>query len=150
VSGAYTDARLKNDYFGKNAYTGKPGVLAPAGQQLPVTPPVKLNAIARYTFPLGEYKGHLQGALVYSESSWADLRTNERNTIGKQGAYELVDFTTGIENDRLTFEIYVKNAFNGRGDIYRYPECPAQVCGAQTYRIVYSPRTIGVRLGQKF
>lgn len=150
VSGAYTDARLKNDYFGKNAYTGKPGVLAPAGQQLPVTPPVKLNAIARYTFPLGEYKGHLQGALVYSESSWADLRTNERNTIGKQGAYELVDFTTGIENDRLTFEIYVKNAFNGRGDIYRYPECPAQVCGAQTYRVVYTPRTIGVRLGQKF
>ena len=144
VSGSYTDARLKNDYL-----KGKT-LLAPAGQQLPVTAPVKLNAIARYTVPVGRVKAHVQGALVYSESSWADLRTVERNIVGKQGAYELLDLTAGIENDRISVELYVKNAFDGRGDIYRYAECATQVCGAETYRVVYTPRTIGLRFGQKF
>ena len=144
VSGSYTDARLKNDYFKGTT------LLAPAGQQLPVTPPVKLNALARYTFPIGKYKAHVQGALVYQQSSWADLRTLQRGIAGKQGAYELVDLTTGIETDMMTFEIFMKNAFNGRGDIYRYAECATQVCGAETYRVIYTPRTIGVRFGHKF
>ena len=144
ASGSYTDARLKNDYLKGTK------VLAPAGQQLPVTAPVKLNAIARYSFPVGANRGHVQGALVYSESSWADLRTLERSIIGKQNAYELVDFTTGLENERWTFEVYLKNAFNGRGDIYRYSECAIAVCGTQAYRVVYTPRTVGVRFGQKF
>ena len=125
--------------------------LAPNGQTLPVTPAFKGNFVARYSFPLGDdWQAHVQGAAVYQSSSWADLRSAERQILGRQKAYGSFDVATGIEKGGMTIELFGKNIFDRRGQVYRSSECAASVCGAETYVVPILPREIGIRVGQKF
>ncbi|MEI9906233.1 MAG: TonB-dependent receptor [Asticcacaulis sp.] len=99
VSGAYTDAKTKNnlctfdgdtqaDCSGtvttyETLYdTGSPVltptdhqdfIAAPKGTRLPVTPKVKLSANGRYTWD-GEHKPYLQAVVAYQGSAPSDLR----------------------------------------------------------------------------
>jgi iron complex outermembrane recepter protein len=125
---------------------------APAGQQLPNTPKFKGNLTARYKLdPIGEWQPHLQGSLVYQSAVWADLRTVQREDLGQQPAYALVDASLGAEKDGLGIEFFVNNAFNRLAENYRYAECNAAVCGEQAvYANVYKPRMIGLKFSQKF
>ena len=136
---------------------------APNGQTLPVTPNFKANAVARYSFEIGpDWQAHVQGAAVYQSSSWADLRSYERSLLGRQKAYGSFDFTAGLEHGRSTIELFAKNVFDRRGQIYRSAECAAAVCaysGPTDYAgdveggvhvSVIQPRTVGIRLGQRF
>ena len=157
ASATYVDAKLTTNYcsngLGANAACTLPAgnkVLAPDGQELPVTPKFKGNVIARYNFPVGAFDAHVQAAATYQTKSWTDLRTVERGIIGRQNAYANVDLTAGAAKDSFTFEFYVKNLFDKRGDITRYAECIETVCGSQVYRVVTTPRSFGVRFGQKF
>jgi iron complex outermembrane receptor protein len=138
---------------------------APAGQQLPVQPRMKANMVGRYEFPLAGMRAHAQAAVVYSDAAWSDLRTDERELLGKQPSYSLVDFTFGAENDSWGLELFVKNAFDKRAVLSRFTECaefkpfnpdtdtaPNEVplCGAQPYNVVTNPRTVGVTFTKKF
>ena len=146
---AYTDAKLAQDFCNGDCSTNP--VTAPKGEQLPVTPKFKMNATARYEFDLMDLKSHLQGSLVYQSSSWSDLLTDDRNTLGLQRGYTTVDFSAGIEKDRWSLEVTLLNAFDTRAQLYRYSECTISVCGAgTTYVVPNKPRTISVRLGAKF
>jgi outer membrane receptor protein involved in Fe transport len=125
---------------------------APVGQQLPTTPKFKGNLTGHYNLAsIGGWQPHLQGSLVYQSAVWADLRTVQREALGQQPAFALVDASIGAQKDALEVELFVNNAFNRLAENYRYAECNATVCGAQAvYANVYKPRLIGVKFAQKF
>jgi outer membrane receptor protein involved in Fe transport len=167
---AFIDSELKDDYCGiADPVTSKPITNCPAGvdsgipeigifqgpqatkgTELPVSPKFKGNMTARYTFPLGSFDAHVQGAYVYAGKRWADLRTVEREIIGRLDAYSIVDFTAGIDNGTYSFELFVGNVFDERAEITRFAQCAEAICGAETYVVTNPPRTFGVRFGQKF
>ncbi|MEO8017214.1 MAG: TonB-dependent receptor [Pseudomonadota bacterium] len=138
---------------------------APAGQQLPVQSKFKANAVGRYEFPMAGMDAHAQVAWVYSGSAWSDLRTDERNLLGKQPAFSIVDLAFGVENDSWGLEAFVKNAFDKRAVLARFTECsefkpydsdndafPNEVplCGLQAYTVTTPPITFGVTFSKKF
>ena len=130
---------------------------APKGTVLPVTPKFKGNVLARYTFNLGQFDAHVQGAYVYQGESRSALLPEENAILGDQGAYGIADFTAGIEKDGMSLEFFITNAFDERADLYRYAECETSTCGSGVNAapgIIYfgtnEPRTFGITFGQKF
>ena len=133
---------------------GDPEFVPPAaldGTQLPVTPKFKGNLTARYTFNVGGFDAHVQGAVVYVGSRWAELRAAQREILGEVAAYTLADFSVGLAKDGYTAELFVNNAFDKRAQVDRWAQCDATICGGGgTYITPSMPRTIGVRFGQRF
>jgi iron complex outermembrane recepter protein len=136
-------------------------VAAPSGQELPVQPKFKANIIARDEFSLGDYKAHVQAAVVYQDSAWTDLRTAERELLGKQASYSIWDLSAGVENDSWGLELFVKNAFDRRAEVARFTECgifqpltdptnSTPLCGLEPYIVVNTPRTVGLTFTKKF
>ena len=134
---------------------------APKGQRLPVQPEFKGNAVGRYEFGVGAQKAHVQAAWVYQGSAWSDLRTAERDLLGKQPSYSIVDLAGGIDNESWGLEVFVKNIFDERAEIARYAECSTfqpgtdppnsvPLCGLQPYVVTNTPRTIGVTFSKHF
>jgi iron complex outermembrane recepter protein len=148
----YPDGRAVTDCLDPNAPEETPDEpLAPAGTQLPVTPKFKANVTARYGFELGtNLEAHVQAAAVYQDQAWADLTLVERDLLGPQESYTLVDLSTGVTNGEYTVELFVTNVFDELAEITRYAECPNERCGPQTYIVPFRPRTIGLKFGQKF
>lgn len=125
---------------------------APKGTQLPITPLWKVNATARYEWSLGsDLMAHLQGSVVYQTGAWYDLRLLQRAAIGRSGAFASFDFTTGIDRGNWSLELYLKNAFDERGQVGRYAECGGlATCDNEPYALTIQPRTIGITWSQKF
>jgi iron complex outermembrane receptor protein len=137
---------------------------------LPGTSKYKANATARYEFNIEEFLTHFQASLEYQSSQWSDLRTVAgdtlflmpgdpllsaqvdpvRSILGKNPSFTVIDFSTGIQNEAWSLEFFVKNAFDTRAQLYRYAECTTQVCGHNPYIVTNTPRTFGIRFGQKF
>ena len=179
---AYTDATTSNVYCGvlisgtQTPLTNCPAPLdtllgpqALAGTRLPVTPQFKFNLTGRYAWDMRGVKMHVQGSVVHQSSSFDDLRNAERTIQGALPGYETADFSIGGEVRRITFEVFVKNAFDSRGNISRYSECATvlrdnvtgvpqrgangafvPICGFNTYIVPTQPQTFGIRLGQRF
>lgn len=120
--------------------------------QLPTSPNFKGNLTAWYSFPLaGRWEGHAQGGLVYQSFVWSDLRTAQREVIGQQPAYALFDAKVGAQKGGVGIELFIDNAFDRRAENFRYAECNPLLCGQQTiYHNIFPPRTVGVKLTQKF
>ena len=147
------DAKLTQEYCADPTQCGMPGYeqYAPSGTALPVVPKFKGDITARYTFPLGSLKGNVQGSAVHVGARSADLRQLAAQLLGEEPQYTVADFSTGIEKEGLTAELFVTNAFDKRAVLDRYSECDVQQCGAVAiYNLPNQPRTIGVRFGQKF
>jgi iron complex outermembrane receptor protein len=132
---------------------------APAGQALPVQPEIKANVVARHEFVVNEFQAHLQAAAVYQGSAWSDLRTAERELLGKQPSYTIVDFAAGFALDEWGIELFVKNAFDERAEIARFAQCSTfqpgsqntvPLCGLNPYTVTNLPRTFGVTFSKKF
>jgi outer membrane receptor protein involved in Fe transport len=125
--------------------------LAPSGTQLPGTVKLKGNLIARYTFRVGEFDAHLQGAYVYQGSSWPELQTTERALLGQQRAWGSLDLFGGAERGNYAAELFVKNVFDTRAQLTRYAECSIDLCApVATYVVPSQPRAIGLKFSQKF
>jgi len=139
-------------------------VQAPEGQRLPVQPKFKGNAVVRYEFPMGTMRGHIQGAWLYQSSAWSDLRTAERNLLGKQPEYSIGDFAFGVSNESWGLELWVKNAFDQSPEISRYAQCSTYkppvdgndpfnqtpLCGLQPYTVTQTPRLVGLTFSKNF
>ncbi len=124
---------------------------APNGTPLPVTPKVKGNITARYSFPVFQYSGYVQGSAEYVGSRSADLRVLAAQELGQEPAYAIADFSAGMTFNNMTAELYVTNAFDRLAVIDRYAECDALTCGPiNIYTVPNQPRTIGLRFGQRF
>lgn len=174
-SGAYNDGKLVDDFCGL-VIDGKeitkcpdptavpdpiPPPQAPAGTELPISPKWKGNITARQDFMVWGMNAHFQAAASYESARWADLRIRAPNPVtgdiepvrsflGRMPGYSTVDFSTGVEDGNWTLEFYLKNAFDERGQTYRYAECQTLVCGNQPYIVATRPRTLGIRFGQRF
>lgn len=131
------------------AGTFTPSSLAPAGTLLPYTPPVKGNVTARYTFPFFNWDGHVQGGIVFASRNQAGFRQADKIVLGSMPSYTSVDLLAGIERNHLAVEIFAKNLFDSRGEVNRYVSCTIGVC-VNPYAVPITPRTVGIRISQKF
>ncbi|ESQ81620.1 hypothetical protein AEAC466_20815 [Asticcacaulis sp. AC466] len=98
-------------------------------------------------------------ALTHQTDASSDIRTrilethtgndiNPAAALGKLAAFTNVDLSFGVDWDKWTAELFVKNATDERDQLARYQECG--MCVQRPYIITNTPRTIGVRLGSKF
>ena len=155
LSLAYYDSELKDDYCNFDD-TNDDGVLecveilAPEGTQLPVTPDFKGNLIGRYTFPIGNFEAHAQGAFVYQTSRPSILNVADLAVYGDIPSSTFLDLAFGIENDKYAIELFVSNVTDEDSPIYLTSQCTPQVCGGQTYGVQGTPRTVGIRFSQDF
>jgi iron complex outermembrane receptor protein len=152
---AYTKAELRSNYCEKpDPITGKTTTTcsdpkATSGTALPITPKLKANLTARYEFPWGDFTAHVQGSAVYQSSSTAVLPFDENAILGRQRAFGALDLSAGLDHDTWKVELAVLNAFDERGDVYRYAECRAIYC-QRPYIVPNQPRTLSISFGQKF
>jgi outer membrane receptor protein involved in Fe transport len=130
-------------------------VLAPKGQQLPITPDFKANLTARYEFGIGnlgmgggEWNAFAQGSVEYQSRSWGDLRTDARNILGRIPASTLVNFSAGLEHGDTTLTLFVNNAFDDIASVTRFFN--TDLTQHHVYIVPSQPQTIGIRLGQRF
>lgn len=158
LSGAYNDAKLRTNYcrVADPSFTcaDPPGnfIQAARGTRLPITAKFKGNAQARYEWSLSEaIEASLQGTLVYQSNTFLDLRDVERAILGRQPGYATADFSAGLKWDNgLSAELYVRNAFDKLGNVFRGTQCAVQTCGDVIYAYPNQPRTIGLKLGKRF
>jgi hypothetical protein len=161
AGGSYNDAKLTANYCEELTEDGSPvtecaNPLAPSGTRLPISAPFKGNLTGRYQFPMLGGEGHVQGAVVYQGPVWADLRAPDRDVMGQQASWTEFDFSFGLERNSTSFELFVHNAFDKRADLFRTSECSIlgpdglPLCGNAPVAVVNTPRTIGIRFGQKF
>ena len=123
---------------------------APEGARLPNTPKFKGNATGRYEFSIAGNSAHLQASVIYTGDSRAALLPADSVFLPDLSSSTEVDISAGLERGKTSFELFVTNATDERREMTRYVECATQVCGPQPYTVVSRPRTIGVKLGQKF
>jgi outer membrane receptor protein involved in Fe transport len=137
ANGAYTDSKTRTALAD----------VAPAGTRLPITPQVKVNGTARYTWDMGTAKPYVQGAVMHQSSAPSALRTSDQEITGQLAAYTTASFYLGADFGKFTAELFVENAFDERGELSRYVQC--SVC-TRVYIVPVTPRTVGFKLGAKF
>ena len=166
ASASYTDAKTRRNLCSIDdptfacTDTGNGNfVSAPAGTRLPITPVFKMSASGRYTFPVGSHKFYGQTLVTYQSDAASDIRTqvvetgtgNFVNPAARQGrlaAFASANFAFGTTFGDYSFELFVNNAFDARGQLSRFQQCGS--CYQRPYVVVTTPRTFGVRLGGKF
>ncbi len=173
---AWYDAQLSADYCGTLDANEEPETdcavpEAPKGTQMPITPRFKGNVSARYTWDIGDMEAHWQLSYAHEGRRRSDLRVFEREIIGDLPAYNTVDFSIGVKKNNWSLSLFVKNAFDERGQLGRFFQCSEPVCGnaisdpdngipvwpvpsayadGQVYVVPVQPRTIGLRWSQEF
>jgi outer membrane receptor protein involved in Fe transport len=170
AGGAWYNAELTEDYCGtidadEEPITDCSDPLAPEGTQLPVTPRFKANMTGRYTWDIGDMEAHVAGTVLHEGRRFSDLRLYEREIIGDLPAYTSFDFSFGVKKNNWAIDLFVKNAFDERGQIGRFYQCSEAVCGndvsdpvypaptgyenGQVYVIPTQPRTVGLRFSME-
>jgi outer membrane receptor protein involved in Fe transport len=123
-------------------------ISAPAGTRLPVTPRFKASATARYGFDLGDARAHVQGVVAHQSSASADIRVANAASLGRLESYTTVGLSAGVDWSNWTFDAFITNLFDERGQISRFQQCGN--CGQRTYIVPVQPRTVGLRAGYRF
>jgi outer membrane receptor protein involved in Fe transport len=166
---AYYDATLTEDYCGYGDAAGHPisfcppgsiipttgevndvGPLARAGTRLPITSRFKGNLTGRYTWDIGAYEAHLQGAVFHQGDRRTDLRDAEFELLGTLDAYTTLDLSAGIRRGAWAIDFFVRNATNETTELSRFAECATLTCGFQPYTVSTPPRTFGLRWSRDF
>jgi outer membrane receptor protein involved in Fe transport len=160
LTGAYTDAKTSgaicHSSVDPTADCTAAGdwIITPSGTRLPITPKFKGSATARYQWPLGAGKAHVQGVVSYQGSASADIRqnidgsgTNPNDFLGRIHSSTVVDLFTGWDWHNYSIELFASNVFDERNELSRFVPC--SIC-TQTKIVIGRPRTIGLRLGAKF
>ena len=127
-----------------------PEFFAAKGTTLPIVPDYKVNLTGRYTFDLMGMGAYLQSSLVFQGSTRSALLPAEQLVLGgRNRAYQLVDVSAGVEGERFHAELYVDNVGDERVDVGRATQCDFLVCSRRQFT-TSTPRTVGIRFGQKF
>ncbi len=148
-------ASLTENYCGTldandNPITDCADPLAAKGTELPITPKIKGNLTARYNFDIWGQQAYVQAAAFGVGRRRSDLRDLENSILGDLPGYGSVDLSTGVKYNQWSFDAYLKNTFDNRGQIARYAECQPTICGGTTYIIPIQPRTLGIRATYDF
>lgn len=126
------------------------GPEAPKGTRLPITAKEKGNLTARYSFNAWEHEAYFQGSLFFEGRRTTDLRVATNAILGDMPGYNTVDLSAGFKHELWSFDFYLNNAFDNRGQLGRYAECSETYCAAQIYVVPTQPRTIGFRVTRDF
>jgi outer membrane receptor protein involved in Fe transport len=145
---AFYDSELQDDYCPGCNNDGT--AWAPAGTGLPITADFKGNAIARYTFTMGGFDAHLQGALSYEGSRGSSMNQGDNAIRGDVPSNTFIDITAGISNDVYSVDLFIKNATDEDAPLYLTSQCATGTCGTQNYGVRSRPRTIGLKFTQEF
>jgi outer membrane receptor protein involved in Fe transport len=159
-SGTYVEARTTQTYCDldpeteavtHNCPNNSPILAAPSGSPLPVTPKLKINGTARYTFDVGDYASFVQGVVIHQSSSTSNLITYQNNLTGNLPHFTTFDLSAGTGMKNWHLEAYIENVFDKRGELGRVTQCTsADACYAD-YRVYpIKPMNFGVKFGQKF
>jgi len=135
--------------FGAPSLNVGTGPEAPSGSSLPVAPKFKGNIVARYTFPLSSWDGHVQAGFVYQSSAEPLLRIVDQVSLGKLPSYGLLDLAGGVARNGLSFELTLTNVTDKRAQLTRFVECTTTTC-TQPYAIPTLPFTVGLHVAQRF
>ena len=163
AAAAYTNARTKGNIcesiFDDEDCTDS-SVVTESGTRLPVTPKFKTGMTARYAWPMGAGKMHVQGALSHQSSSRAEIRqelyacegsgcevVSPDELLGRVRSSTLFDAFVGYDWQQFNVELFAMNLFDQRNELSRFVVC--SVC-AQTKIVPGRPRTIGLRFGTRF
>lgn len=123
---------------------------AAEGTTLPLVPDYKINLTGRYSFDLGRFGAYAQASAVFQGSTRSATIPAEQFVLGGRNRnYELVDLSLGIEDEKWHAELYLDNAFDKRVDYNRSTQCDFNTC-TQAYITTNTPRTVGIKFGQKF
>ncbi|MBU6266841.1 MAG: TonB-dependent receptor [Sphingomonadales bacterium] len=157
-AGAYTDAKLRNNLCHGIDPTyactvpladgSANSIDAPKGTRLPITPKWKMSATARYAFPIGPAKGYAQVNGTWQGSASSDLRTAFAAAIGGLPSFGQVNLALGATLKKYSFEVFVQNVTDERGQLSRFVECGE--CTNRPYIVPTQPRTIGLKFGADF
>ena len=167
AAAAYTDAKTKDNICGVAAdplpdcdlilveddpetpedEEERDEITAPKGTRLPVTPKFKFSTTARYAWPVGPGRAHVQGSLSYQSSARSALRTADQDVTGKLKSFALVDLFAGYSWRDYNVELFTTNLFDERNELSRFVVC--STC-TQVKILAGRPRTIGLRFGTKF
>lgn len=148
AAAAFYDSELKDDYCPACNADGSPW--APAGTRLPITAKFKGNLVARYTFAVGDFDAHLQGAISHEGKRGSDLNQADNAIRGDVPANTIVDLSAGIQKESYALELFVRNAFDEDAPLYLTSQCATGTCGTQNYGVRAQPRTIGLKFSQEF
>ena len=162
--GAYNDAELQRNFCGTDQATGlvipscpNSQALALKGQQLAFTPKFKGDLTARYAFDVLNWDAHVQASINYQTERSAAVFISDAQNLGSMPGFATVDFSVGAERDDTSVELFVKNAFDQRGQLSRATYCTTAICGvaypgvpAAVYVLPAQPLTVGLRVGRKF
>jgi outer membrane receptor protein involved in Fe transport len=142
LSGAfsYIEAELSEDYYQSS---GLDAPTAASGTTLPRVPKTKWNLSSRYEL---ESNWFAQASYIYTGSSYNNLY--DGGTIPtkrfKQDDYQIMNVAVGKDMDTWTAELYVRNLFDERGEVFR------NAVNWDARIMTNRPRTLGFRVGLKF
>lgn len=139
-NGAYTDAYLTEPT--------PASVNGQVGDRLPAVPLWATSANARYERPLaGQYSTFAGVNWQFSGKRFAQFEAVGPRQL--MPSFDLVDLQAGIETQRWSLALYVKNVGNKFAISYLQDETLTGGLGAQSATI-YTPRTVGATLSAKF
>ena len=149
ASGTYVDAKLTTAFVGSDA-DGNPVVLAPKGTRLPVQPRFKIAGTARYDFDVGPKRAFVQGTVNHQGGTTSYLTTAGEASLGPTRQFTTFDFSAGLSFNKLTFQVFVQNAFDKRGILSKNSVCTPGICGADARLYPVKPQFFGFKVGQRF
>jgi iron complex outermembrane receptor protein len=171
AAAAYTDAKTDGnicnisfdpaaDCSGVFPRANRPGkfdtdfIVTRDGVRLPVTPKFKASGTARYAWPVGPGKAHVQAGVAYQGSARADIREvvdgyvpDPNAVLGRVRSSTLVDLFAGYDWAKFNVELFATNLFDERNELTRAVGC--SIC-TNTRIYIGRPRTVGLRVGTRF
>lgn len=137
-----------------------PTVAAADGTRLPRQPKFKGTTSIRYDTDLGEYRAYVQGAALYQGGATQDLNVNDNNLLVcplitstkacSTKGFVSFDFSGGVKKDNWSFDLFIQNAFDNRGELTRNTFCSITFCSGSSRTFAIKPQFYGIRFGQKF
>ena len=153
-SGSYNDAKLTTDFCqigadgNPDCSSGAPA--APKGTRLPIQPRFKGTLTARYEQRIGTIDAFLQASALHQSSTRSYLGIAEDEALGNTPSFTTVDFSLGGKFGNTTFEAFIQNAFDERGQLSRNSVCSPTYCGVYGRVYPVKPQQFGLKFGQKF
>ena len=126
------------------------GIAAAKGTRLPRQPRLKLQGSARYEKQFGDYAAYLQGVVFYQSSSTSNLDTFKNGLLGNTPGFASVDFSIGARRGGFTYELFIQNAFDKRGQLSKNTFCSIEYCANSSRTFPIKPQFFGARIGQRF
>lgn len=172
TSGAYNDGKLKGDFCNfvadRGAQTiaqlttcavGQPvpgtngqtsSVAAADGTRLPRQPKFKGTTSVRYDTSIEDGDLYFQGAALYQTSATQDLNVDQNALFGNTPGFVSFDFSAGIKTETWSFDVFLQNAFDKRGQLTKNTFCSIDFCAGSSRTFTIKPQFFGIRWGQKY